>query len=106
MGWSHEMRRQISIILGLAAYLAPALWLWWQYRQAGAMPATCGLWQLFAFFWGAVLAMLLSGASMWHAIAAWRGLPKPRPLSRLAEIAACLLPGVAGLTMIWLLICA
>ncbi len=99
------MKRRISITLGLAGYVFPGLWLSWQYEQAEITPGGCGLWLLFAYFWGAVLAVLLSGASTWLGVVGWRGLERPRPFSRLAELAAFALPGVAGVTMIGLIIC-
>jgi hypothetical protein len=99
------MKHRISIALGLAAYVLPGLWLWWQYQQADARPGACGLWLLFAYFWSALLAVLLSGASVWVGVVGWRRLEKPRPFSRLAEVAAFALPGVAGVAMIGLIIC-
>ena len=99
------MKRRISITLGLAGYVFPALWLGWQYKQAEAGADGCGLWLLFAYFWGAALAVLLSGASVWLGVVGWRRLEKPRPFSRLAELAAFALPGVAGVAMIGLIVC-
>jgi hypothetical protein len=99
------MKRRISIALGFAGYVLPSLWLWWQYQQAEVRPSGCGLWLLFAYFWGAVLAVLFSGASVWLGVVGWRKLEKPRPFSRFAELAAFALPGVAGVAMIGLIIC-
>jgi len=98
------MRRRISLILGLGGYLFPALWLWWQYEQAPAGPG-CGLWVLFAYFWGAVLAVLLSGTSTCLGVLAWRNFVEPRPLARVIEIAVYTLPGVVGLAIIGLIFC-
>ncbi len=99
------MKHRISIGLGIAGYVLPGLWLRWQYQQAEVRPGGCGLWVLFAYFWGAVLAVLLSGSSVWLGVVGWRKLEKPRPFARLAELAAFALPGVAGVTMIGLIIC-
>jgi len=99
------MHHRISIALGLAGYVLPGLWLWLQYQQAEVRPGGCGLWLLFAYFWGAVLAVLLSGASVWLGVVGWRKLDRPRLFSRLAELGAFALPGVAGVAMIGLIIC-
>jgi hypothetical protein len=100
------MKRGISITLGLAAYVLPALWLWWQYQHVEVRPGGgCGLWLLFAYFWGAALAVLLSGTSVWLGVVGWRRLERPRPFSRLVELAAFALPGVAGVAMIGLIVC-
>ncbi len=98
------MQRRLSVVFAAAGYVLPLLWLRLQYQQAPSQPGGCGLWVIFAYFWGAVLAILLSGTGTSLAVVAWRGLQKPRPWVRSVELAGIALPAAAGAGMICLIL--
>jgi len=98
------MQRRISIVLAASAYSLPVLWLQWQYHEMeSSRPNGCGLWQLSAIFWGAIVAVVLSGTGTSIGVIAWRHLQQPRPGFRTAELVGIALPAAAGAGMISLI---
>lgn len=93
------MKRKISWLLGSLAYVAPPTWAYFEqasvYQRVGnEYGYVCGLPMFAIILLASIASGALSLASFSFGFASFHALPKPRPLSRKAELALLGAPGL------------
>ena len=103
------MNRRISWVVGATAYVLPAAWayvvqasLYGTARAQGRY--ICGLPMLAIITLACLGTATLSALALLFGWLSFRGLPKPRPRVRVAELAALAAPIVVGLSYAALLL--
>jgi hypothetical protein len=102
--------RRVAIIFAVASVTLPFAWAYLSttamYDAANAQGAyICGLPALAAFLVASFACVLMSLTALLLGLVAYRRLPRPRSLRRLAEIGALALPmivvGTYAATLLW-----
>ena len=102
------MKRRISWVFGVLAYVAPPTWAYFEQvsvygnlnEQYGYV---CGLPMLAIVMFAAMSAALLSGVAVWFSYLSFRALPRPRPVYRVVELAVLSGPLVFSVAIVALL---
>lgn len=89
--------RRTSIVLAIASIVVPFAWAYLAttalYREASSKHVyICGLPALANFILASLACVIMSGASFVVGLISYRRLPRPRPRSRMIELAVLALP--------------
>jgi hypothetical protein len=100
-----RMKRKVSWVLGSLAYVAPPTWAY--FEQASVYQGNgneygyvCGLPMLAIILLASIASGALSLVSFSFCLASFHSLPKPRQLSRKAELALLVAPAILAVCVL------